>query len=268
MYRKEDWVGASHSTTTRPKRNPLFSLSEESGIWYTEEKKETPVLLIYKVTSTIPTNDHSALSSETYRVHISKGVEELSIKRSNTAAKISMSMKRAKNRVLKKKKEPLPSSPGSTSSSTPSPVTSPGSKKTFPEFFLHTTRDVKSSKYDSQEYWKEILQMNGGTEQLELGNQASSGKITQSTITNNSTSGGVDTAAKTLLQLKSGVPRMTALDRSSKFGLIDIRSQLKSKADPLETSGRKRSLYFPTTRLTNASPTTKTASQSSDDSDK
>ena len=142
-----------------------------------EERSETPVLLIYKVTSTTSTTSHSAQSETTYHVRMSKDVKELSIKRSNTAGKITMSMKKGRNHEVNERKGKLPSSLGPKSSLQQKLETTTGSKRIIPESTSLTTHGAEKSNYDNQAYWTEILQTNGGLDLLAQASQDYSGAV-------------------------------------------------------------------------------------------
>ena len=93
---------------------------------------------------------------------MSKDVEGLSIKRLNTARKIKMYMRKAEDRCLVKLEEPLDETSSSSSSSTHETETSTGLQNTIPNGSSLTTHGSRNSNYDNQEYWKGILQTNGG----------------------------------------------------------------------------------------------------------
>lgn len=232
----------------------------------TEEREEIPVLLIYKVTSTTSTTNLSKASKTIYHVRMSKDVKELSIKRSNTAGKIGMSLRREKNQEVSVRKAKRPSLFGAKSWQPQKQGTENGSETTIPESTLLTTHGAEKSKYDNQAYWTEILQTNGGLDLLAQASQDYSGSDIQSISTNSSTSGGVDIMENLSSPSKSGAQETSAQDRNSKFGRIGTRSQLKSKEGASETFDQVNSLYYPTTRLKNVFPTYKTKNQSKGDS--
>ena len=231
-----------------------------------EERSETPVLLIYKVTSTTSTTSHSAQSETTYHVRMSKDVKELSIKRSNTAGKITMSMKKGRNHEVNERKGRLPSLLGPKSSLRQKQETTTGSKRIIPESTSLTTHGAEKSNYDNQAYWTEILQTNGGLDLLAQASQDYSGSSFLPISTNSSTSGGVDTTESESSQSKNGAQKMSVQDLNSKYGQIGTRSQPKSKEEASEIFDLPKSLYSPITRSKNASRMNKTKNLSNEDS--
>lgn len=232
----------------------------------TEERSETPVLLIYKVISTTSTTNLSRASRTTYHVRMSKDVKELSIKRSNTAGKIAMSMKRGNSQEVSVKREKRPNLFGAKSWPPQKQETTCGSETIIPESTSLTTHGAEKSNYDNQAYWTEILQTNGGLDLLAQASQDYCGSDIQSISTSSSTSGGVDTMESQLSPSKNGALETSAQDPSSKFGQIGTRSRRKSKEGASVTSDQQSSLYSPTTRLRSAFPMCKIKSQLKGDS--
>ena len=218
-----------------------------------EEKSEKAVLLIYKVTSTSRTGDPSTPSNDYYRVHMSKNVEGLSIKRSTTVPKIKISLRREQSRNPTRKKAPLEKKPLRKSSTQQKAETWNGFDQTIPDGSSLTTHDSPVCEYDNHEYWTEILQTSGGLGLLAQASLVHSGSDTLSTTTSNSTSGGMDTTTKKSSLLKNGAQKTSVLGVNSKFGQIGTHSQLKSKEEHLQESDLTRSSFCRTTNSANAS---------------
>lgn len=231
-----------------------------------EERSETPVLLIYKVTSTTSTTSRLPQSVTTYHVRMSKDVKELSIKRSSTAGKIAMSMRKEKSLAVKEKKVKPPSSFGQKSWPQQKPETTIGFETIIPEYTSLTTHGAAKSNYDNQAYWTETLQTSGGLALLAQASQDYSGSSFLPISTNSSTSGGVDTTDSQSSQSKNGVQKTNAPDHNSKYGQIGTHSQPKSKEEASEIFDLPKSLYSPITRSKNVSRTNKTKNLSNEDS--
>ena len=212
------------------KNNNYNNWDDKCNTWSTDEsEEEKPILLIYKVTSTSTAQQASTEPKSYYRVHMSKDVEGLSIKRLNTAKKIKMYMRKAEDRCLVKLEEPLDETSSSSSSSTHETETSTGLQNTIPNGSSLTTHGSRNSNYDNQEYWKGILQTNGGLDLLAQASQDYFGNNTQITTTSNSTNGGMDIMTKRPLLLRNGVPKTSAPGPNLKSGPIGTHSALRSR---------------------------------------
>ena len=143
--------------------------------------------------------------------------------------KIKMYMRKAEDRCLVKLEEPLDETSSSSSSSTHETETSTGLQNTIPNGSSLTTHGSRNSNYDNQEYWKGILQTNGGLDLLAQASQDYFGNNTQITTTSNSTNGGMDIMTKRPLLLRNGVPKTSALGPNLKSGPIGTHSALRSK---------------------------------------
>ena len=212
------------------KNNNYNNWDDKCNTWSTDEsEEEKPILLIYKVTSTSTAQQASTEQRATTACTCRK-----------TSRTIDQAIEYCKKDqdVHEEGRRPLSREARGAAGRDELKLiiqhareteTSTGLQNTIPNGSSLTTHGSRNSNYDNQEYWKGILQTNGGLDLLAQASQDYFGNNTQITTTSNSTNGGMDIMTKRPLLLRNGVPKTSAPGPNLKSGPIGTHSALRSK---------------------------------------